>query len=96
MHCVPCDDKFLIGGDEGDLYLRVRERDDGILAESLVGFVVELESEIGEVLADTAAETVVVLADTACEDDKVDAVHLSHELADILYDIESKFLEDKL
>ena len=80
MHCVPCDDEFLIGGDEGDLNLRVRERDDGILAESLVGFVVELESEIGEVLADTAAETVVVLADTAREDDEVDAVHLSHEL----------------
>ena len=70
MHCIAGNHELLLRGNEGDLHLGVGSRDDGVLAECLVGLVVDLDSEIGEVLAYAATETAIVLADAGGEDDE--------------------------
>ena len=71
MHRVTCNHDLLISSDESDLHLGLREGDDGILAPSDIGLIVELETEIRKILTNSATETAVMLADTAGEDDEI-------------------------
>ena len=96
VHSVTRYHKFLVGSDDSDLYLGIRQGNQNILACGDIGLVVKLEPEVRKVLAHPAAETAVVLPDTACEDYKVHPVHDSGIGAYVFRDVIDKLLEDKL
>ena len=96
MHRVPGDHKFLVGGHKGDLHLGIGKGDDRVDSPGGIGLIIKGKTEVGEVLANPAAQTAVVLADSSGEEDSVDTVHLGDIGADVLDHLEGEHLEDKL
>ena len=94
-HGVAGYDQLLVGADQRGLDRGCGRRDDGVLAEGLVGLVVDGHAHEGEVLQDRTAQFAVVLADAAGEDDEVDAVHFSDIGTDEADDVVGEFLEDE-
>ena len=65
VHGIAGNDKLFVCSDDRYLDLGIREGYQGVLARCHVGLVVELESEIGKVLANPPAEPAVVLSDSS-------------------------------
>ena len=78
MHSVTGNHQLLVGGDDSNLDLGIREGNHHFVRLfTCVPVVVELDSELCEILADAAAESRIVFSDTACKDNQVHSVHRS-------------------
>ena len=90
---IACNDKFFVGRDDVNSDLAVRRGDLFLLAaNTLVGFVIELDAEVFHVGADALAQGILILAKTRGEDDCVYAVQRSDIAADELLNLINEHL----
>ena len=76
LHCIASDNDLLVGRNYYYLHLTVVSRDDSFLATNLVvHFLVDLDTEILQVLAGILAEVGLVLTYTSCK--SVSYTHLT-------------------
>ena len=94
---VTCDHDLFVGGKHHGEDLAVGGGEDSLVAAGvLVELCVDLQSEEFHLAADALADRVVVLADSAGEDDGIETAHLSGISADKAFDLVDKDIQCEL